>query len=179
MNACASARVERSCHAVEHVAGAGDEPGVDEGQQELGVVAFQVREVVQFTHLVAHHHAGVPQRVQQGAQERLVRLADAAAEEHQQVEVRVQAQVPAAVAADRHDGDRTGRAGRLGHQAAQQRVDAVRVALERVAAAGAALDVGAKLGAGALEGRNGGRARRPWPGHARGAPREPGRREPR
>ena len=82
-----------------------------------------------------------------------------AGKEHEQVDVRVQAQLAAAVAAEREDRHRLrGRAG-LGKELLDERVHAVRVLAQRVASAFAALGGGDELAAGGLEPRAGTRGR--------------------
>ena len=86
---------------------------------------------------MADDDADVPERVQEAAQERSSAAPIAAAEEHEQIDVGVQTEMPAAVAAERQHGDR--RAGRaLGEELPQHAVDAIGIALERGAPAGAA-----------------------------------------
>jgi hypothetical protein len=77
--------------------------------------------------------------------------ADAASKEQQQIDVRVQAQVAAAVSAKRDDGERTVVRAGVGEQLADQRVDAIGVALERGASADAAGSRRAQLFASRIE----------------------------
>ncbi len=88
---------------------------------------LEVGELVELAHLVPDHHPDIPERMQERAKEAFLGRADAAVEEHQQIDVGVQAQVAAAVAAERDDRDRTCRSAGLGEEAPQQRVDAVGV----------------------------------------------------
>ena len=59
--------------------------------------------ILDVAHLVTDDDAEIPQRVEKPVDETLLGGADAAAEEQQEIDVRVQAEVPAAVAAERDD----------------------------------------------------------------------------
>ena len=91
------------------------------------------------------NHAEVPERVQKRPQKAFLPGGNAAAEEHQEIDIRMQAEVPPPVAAERDDRHRPfGRPG-VDEQLPQQRVHPIGVTLERRAAAGAAGDVGTQL----------------------------------
>ena len=145
MNACVLGLVKHRAEALEHGARARDGPRVEQREQELRVVGLELLEILDVAHLVPDDHAEVPQRVQEAVDEALLRGADAAAEEQQQIDVGVQAEMAAAVAAERDDGHRPVVRARVGEQLADQRVDAIGVALEGAAAAGAARDRRAQL----------------------------------
>ena len=85
------------------------EPRVGDRHQELGVVGLHALELRDLPHLVADVEAEVPQRVQDGLGQSLLGRRDPAVEEDQEIDVRVQAEVTAAVAADRHQGGGGGR----------------------------------------------------------------------
>ena len=103
-----------------------------------GLSVSRLREVGQLADLVADHQLQIPQRMQKPAQERLIVGADRPLEQHQQIDVGMEPELPPAVAAEGEDGDRAGRRRRLEEEALEQRVDAIGVALGRGAAGGAA-----------------------------------------
>jgi hypothetical protein len=114
-----------------------DGASVEQGEQKLGVVDFEPREIVHLADLVPDREAQVPQRMQDGAHPAFFRGSDLAVEQEEDVDVRLQAELPSAVAAERDD-----EAGiairRDDEQAGEQIVDTVREALQRRAAALAA-----------------------------------------
>ena len=67
----------------------------------------------------------VPQRIQEGVQEALVVGADRAGEEHQEIDVGVEAQLTASVATEREDRHSVRSRARIGEQLLHQRVHAV------------------------------------------------------
>jgi hypothetical protein len=83
----------------------GDRPGVDQRHEKLGVVHFQARELINLTDLVADNETQIPQRVQKRAEQALLRLTQTAAEEHEQIDVRVKTELFPAVPADGNDRD--------------------------------------------------------------------------
>ena len=110
---------------------AGHEPRVGDRHQELGVVGLHVLELVDPAHLVADVEAEVPQGVQQGLGQPLLGGGDPVVEQDQQIDVRMQAEVAAAVASDGGQRDGGGRgagpgAG-VGEDPAQQPVHRGRV----------------------------------------------------
>jgi len=117
--------MERRAQPLEEDARAGHRPGVEQGEQELGIVGFEVGKLVDLAHLMADHDAKVPQRVEKRPKEALLGRADAGAEQDEQVDVGMERQVPPAVSAQRNDGDRAGRLTGLDVQLAQQRVGKV------------------------------------------------------
>ena len=79
---------------------------VSSGFSSSQLLVFESLELVNGAHLVPDGEVGVPQRVQQRAQEALLLGADARAKHDQQVDVRVQAQRATAVAANRAEDNR-------------------------------------------------------------------------
>ena len=126
--------------------------GLEQRDQELGVVGVGLRQVGQLADVVPDVEAQVPEGVQHRPQEALLGRAERAAEHEQQVDVRVHAQLPPPVAAQRHHGD-----GGVGLTAGRpvdqphQIVDAVRIAAEARQPAARAQRVRGQLVAGRLE----------------------------
>ncbi len=85
---------------------ADDRARVGQREQELRVVGLEAGAFVHLADVMADRQPEIPQRIQEGVQEALVRRPDRAGEEHQQIDVRVQAQLAAAVAAEREDRHR-------------------------------------------------------------------------
>ena len=125
---------------------------LEQRDQELGIVGVGLRQVGQLADVVPDVEAQVPERVQHRPQEALLGRADRAAEHEQQVDVRMHAQLPPPVAAERHEGD-----GRVGLAAGRrvdlphQIVDAVREAAEAPQPAAREQRVRGQLVAGRLE----------------------------
>ena len=84
---------------------------------------------------MADSKAQVPQRMQDGAHASFFGGPDLAVEEQQDVDVRVQAELPSSVTAERHHETGAACIRRLGEQLLEQMVDAVRKTLERRASA--------------------------------------------
>ena len=143
---------------VEQLRGAGDKTRIEQRQQELRVVGLEVGELVQLPHLVADDDAEVPERVEKASKEALLRRPDPATEQHQQVDVGMKTEVAPAVAAERDDGYWPLRRACVRIELPQQRVDAIRMAFERRAAARPARDVRAQLVPRRVESRPGGGA---------------------
>ena len=145
MNACVRGAVEDARRTDRTGPRAGHRPRVEQREQELRIVGLELGELVELAHLVADDDAESHSGCRKRAQEPLFGRADRAAEQHEQVDVGVQAEVPPAVAAEREHGHRS--LGDLGlrEQLPQQRVDAVGIALESRAAARAPGDVGPQL----------------------------------
>ena len=156
--------MKRRFEPVEQRAVTGDMARIDERHEELGVVDFEALELVDLADLMADDDAEIPERVEDRAQRRLFVRAQAAAEQHQQIDVRVKRELTPSVAADRDDGERLRRARRCGYDLANDGVETIGEAGERGAAAVAAQDVLAKLAAGLLELN---RETRPWRGRRR------------
>src|SRR5206468_3984883 len=114
-------------------------------QEELRVVGLEPLKIIDLAHLVTDDHAEIPQRVEKPVDETLLGGADAAAEEKQEIDIRMQTEVPAPVAAERDDGDRTVIGTRVGKELADQGVDPIGVPLKGAAPAGAARNRGAQL----------------------------------
>jgi hypothetical protein len=117
--------VKEHAEPIEQRACASDRPCIEQRQQELGVVGLETSEVVQFTHLMADDHTKVPQRIEELAQELLFVGTDATAEQHQQIDVRLQTQVPPAVAAQGKHRDMRVRRHDVGAQLQEHRVDTI------------------------------------------------------
>ena len=147
--------VKHRTQPLEQLSRAGDQARIEQRQQELRIVGLQVRELVELPHLVADDDAEVPERVQESAQEPLLGRPDASAEQHEQIDVGMQAEMPPAVSAERDHRHRPLRHAGVAVKLPQQFVDAVGMALERRAAAGAARDLRAQLVARRIESRPG------------------------
>ncbi len=126
---------------------------VEQREEELGVVGLDLGELLDLPHLVPDDHPEVPERVEEGAEEPFLARGNAAAEEHEQIDIRVQAEMAPPVAAERDDRHRTVRGDGLDEQLPQQRVHAVGVPLQRRATARPTRDVAAELVAGGVERR--------------------------
>src|SRR5207237_605634 len=109
--------------ALEDRARSGDVTRVEQREEELRIVAFELTEILDVTHLVADDNAEIPERIEEAVDEALLRGADAAAEEEQEIDIRVQAQVAAPVAAERDDGNGPVVRTRVSKQLADQRID--------------------------------------------------------
>ena len=94
---------------LEQIEIAGNRPGVEGGEQELGVADVELVEVGELAHLMSDHQLHVPEGLQHGVDEALFVPADGGAKQNHQVDVRVQAKRPAAVTAERADHQRGGR----------------------------------------------------------------------
>src|SRR2546422_4923594 len=108
-------------------------------------------EIRQLAHLVAEDEPEIPQRIEKAADEPLLLCADRAVEEHQDVDVRVKAEMPTSVSAEREDRDAARGPRRRLEELLQQRVDAVGVALDSAPPARAATRVLYQLPARRLE----------------------------
>ncbi|PYR65862.1 MAG: hypothetical protein DMF88_18280 [Acidobacteria bacterium] len=137
--------VKDGAEALEHGPRAGHCPRIEQRQQELGIVGLELLEILDVAYLMADDDAEIPERVEKAVDEALLRGTDAIAEEQQQIDVGVQAEMAASIAAERDDGNRPVVGARVGELLADERVDAIRVALERAAPAGAARDRRAQL----------------------------------
>ena len=80
-----------------------EQPRVEQRQQKLRIVVVQVRDLRQLHHLVADGETQVPERVEHRFDDPLFGRADGAVEDEEQIDVGVQAQRPAAIAAERRD----------------------------------------------------------------------------
>ena len=145
--------MERRLEAAVELEVARDRPRVDQRHQELGVVHLEARELVDLPDLVADDEAEVPERVQDGAEQPLFGRAEVAAEEDEQIDVGVEAELLAAVPADRDDRDGRHRRGagrfpgRVVEDLADEAVEAFGEPRQRRAAAVAEHDVVAQLAA--------------------------------
>ena len=126
-----SRRVEGGREPLEERAAAVDGSRVDEGEQKLGIIGLQALEVFDIAHLMAHHEPEIPEWMQQTAHEPFFGVADPTAEQQQQVDVGVEAQLAAAVATHGHDADRLLRRRSRRNKLPQQDVEPLGVTLER------------------------------------------------
>ena len=110
---------------------AGDGARIEEGEKKLGVVDFELGEVVQLPNLMADRKVQVPQRMQDRAHASFFGRADRPVEQQEDVDVRLQTQLPPSVAAEGHDEAGAAGAWRFVKQPLQEVIDAVREALER------------------------------------------------
>ena len=85
---------------------AGDRPRIERREQEFGVAGVEIVEVGELTHLVPDHELKIPERLEDGVDEPLLITADAVLEKNHQIDVGMQTQRPAAVAAERTDHQR-------------------------------------------------------------------------
>ena len=126
---------KRRGEAIEEIAIARDRTGVEQREEKLRIVRLDMREVLQLADLVPDHESEIPQRLEKFSEPPLVRRVQRAREQHEEVDVRVEAEVTPAVAAQRED-DRRGRvAERAGEQFGDEAVDGVGVLRQRRAAA--------------------------------------------
>ena len=146
-------RVERGAESIEQIPRPGDRSRVEQCQQKLGVVFLEPREITQLADLVTNHHAEVPQGMEKTAKKPFVIPGDGLPEQDQQVDVGMEAQMPASVAAERQDRHRPGRRRRFGVQLPQDRVDTIRISLEGPPPAGAPPDIGTDFGTSSFERR--------------------------
>ena len=115
---------------------AGNEPDVEQGEQELGVAEIELGEVGDLPHVLTDGQPQIPERLEERADEALLARRHRILEEDQQVDVGVEAERSPAVPAER--ANRHGRAGvrpRGFRELLHQRVDAARVAGLHVAPA--------------------------------------------
>ena len=117
---------------------AGQRPRVDQRKQELGVVGLEGGKIGELADLLSDDDAEVPQGVEETVQEPFIGGTNRALKENEQVDIRPQTQLTAAVPAERDGGDRLRGRRRRFEQLTQQRVDPRRVSPERGASAKAA-----------------------------------------
>jgi hypothetical protein len=146
--------VEDRAEAIEQRACTGDRACIEQRQQELGVVGLETIEVVQLAHLMTDDDAKVPQWVQELAEDLLLVGADAATEQDEQVDVGLETEMAAAIAAQRQYGNVCVGWRDVGEQLSQHRIDAVRVALERSPPARTAQGFRLELGSRGIECRH-------------------------
>src|SRR5262245_41145691 len=115
--------MERRHEAFEECRLAGNEPRIEEREQELRIVGFELFEVRELPHLVSEHEMQIPERVEQTANEPFVGRSDRAVHEHEQVDVGVQTEMAPAVTAERDERNRPLRSRRLGEGALQYAVE--------------------------------------------------------
>src|SRR6202043_1718915 len=139
---------------------ADDPSGVQQGEQKFRIVRLEPLEIGELADLMAHDQVQIPQRMQEPPQETLLVGADRPFEQDQDVDIRMERQVPAPVAPERQDRYRRIGWRRREEEALQQRVDTIGVPLDGRAAGGALYRVMDQLLACRVERGRGARARR-------------------
>ena len=147
--------VEGGHEPVEQPAVARQRAGVEEREQEFGVVGFEPGELLEVAHLMADHDAKIPERIEEAADEGFVGGAEGLLEEQQQIDVGMQAQFPAPVPAERDDRHRLRRRGDRVEQLAEEHVHALGITAEGGTAADAARRGHAQLFARRVQHRGG------------------------
>jgi hypothetical protein len=110
---------------------ADDDAGVGEREEKLRIVGFERGPFVHFADVMSERQPEIPQRREKGVKEAFVERTDRPREEHQDVDIGMQTQLAAAVAAEREDRHRLcGRAG-IREDLLQERVHAVRILTDR------------------------------------------------
>ena len=124
--------MKRRGEAIEQIAIAGDRAGVEQRQQKLRIVRFDPGEVAQLADLMSDHEPEIPQRLEELSEPSLVLGVERAGEQHEQVDVRMEAEVTPAVSAQPEDDGRwrVARARRL-NNCATSRVDGGRELRQR------------------------------------------------
>jgi hypothetical protein len=122
-------RVKDVGEAVEQIARTGDWTSVEQREEKLGVVGFEGAEVLELTDLMPDDDAEIPQRMEQAPEKPLLRRIDRAAEQDQQIDVGVEAQMAAAVAAERQHEDWRRRLAGLREDLPKESVDPIGIAL--------------------------------------------------
>src|SRR5215216_4885139 len=143
--------MERGTESIEHVARPRDRSRVEQRQQKFRIVFFELCEVTQLADLVTHHDAEIPQRMEEATQKSFLIRTDGVPEQDQQVDVRMEAQMPPAVPAKREDRDRSLWRHRVAIQLPQDRVDPIRISLEGPTTSSPPHDIRAELGPGSIE----------------------------
>ena len=98
---CPGDRVDAGLQAGEQLGVAGNRPRVEHREQEFGVGDVEIGEIGELAHLVADHQLEVPQRLEHGVDEPLLVATDGAVEQNHQIDVGMQTERAAAVAAER------------------------------------------------------------------------------
>ena len=127
--------VKRRREAIEEIAIARDRPRVEQRQQKLRIVRFDPCEVLQLADLVSDHEPEIPQRMEKLSDPPFVLRVQGAGEQHEEVDVRMEAEVTPAVPAQREDHRRRRVAQRAGEDGGHEPVDRVGVLRQRRAAA--------------------------------------------
>ena len=81
-------------------------PRVQHGQQELGVVRFHFVKLFQRSDLMPDLQLQIPQRMEHGLEKPLLRSADLSVEDEEQVDVRMQTELPSSIPTHRKDRPR-------------------------------------------------------------------------
>src|SRR5688572_28978274 len=136
--------VEHDTQPLKQVRGTSHKPRIEQREQKLGIVGFELREFVQLAYLVSDHDADIPERVQKRPEKLLFNRTNPCAKQDQEIDVRVQTQMLAPVPAQRDDRDGQLGATRLVVERPQQDVHPVGVPLQRRTPAGAARGIAAQ-----------------------------------
>ena len=91
---------------LKHPGVARDQPQIEQRDQEFRVAEVRLAELVELAHVMADGQAEIPERLQDRVDETFFRRANRLLEEEQQIDVGMERQRPAAVAADRADRQR-------------------------------------------------------------------------
>ena len=106
-------RLKRAPHVSEERRLARNQPRIRQCQQKFRVVDLELGELVALANLMADDKSGIPQRMQQSPEKSLLRLADGAAEEDQEIDIGVRTEMPPSITAERDQRD--GPVRRTGH----------------------------------------------------------------
>jgi hypothetical protein len=126
---------------------------VGQREQELRVIHFELRQLVDLTNLLSDREPGIPQRMKDRAKVALLGVTNRTSEQDQDVEIRERTEMTPAVAAKGNDRRRVPGLWRLVRKTPKRQVDVSGVALERRSSASAARDVVADLPPGLVEER--------------------------
>jgi hypothetical protein len=140
-----AAVVKQRTKSIEQDTEPGNRTRIEQRQLKFRIIGFESRELVEFPHLMSDHDAEIPERVQERTQELLLRRPDATTEQDQQVDIRMQTQMPPAITAEREHHELVRRAACVGKQLPQHGVDTIGVPFEGRPPPRAAQDVGLKL----------------------------------
>src|SRR6202043_2874715 len=116
---------------------ADDPSGVQQGEQKFRIVRLEPIESGELADLMAHDQVQIPQRMQEPPPETLLIGADRPCEQAQDVDIRMEREVPAPVTPERQDRHRRLGWWRREEEALQQRVDTIGVPLRGRPARGA------------------------------------------
>jgi hypothetical protein len=117
---------------------ASERPRVDEREQELGVVGLERRKIGQLSNLLPDDDAEIPEGVEESVEKPFIGGTNLALKENEQVDIRPETQLAAAVPAQCDGGHRLPGGRRRTEQSTQQRVDPRGVSSERSTPAKAA-----------------------------------------
>ena len=105
MKACVLGLMEERAETLEHGARARHRTRVEQRQKELRIVGFEPLEIVDVAYLVPDDHAKIPERIEEAVHETFFRRRRCRRQRTEQVDVGVEAEMPAAVSAERHHGE--------------------------------------------------------------------------